>query len=322
MIRDMKDRYPHISLVRICRLLGITRQAHYQHGWQAQAMSVEHELVLQQVHAIRSVHRRMGGRKLHELIEPFLLEHSIKMGRDALFDLLADHHLLVKRLRTRVITTRSSHWLRKWPNLIRNWQPIGVGQLWVSDITYFRTRTEGVVYITLITDAYSHRIMGYHLATDLEAVSSLEALRMAMEQVGDVPEGLIHHSDRGVQYCSQKYVEMLQNRGIKISMTENGDPLENAVAERLNGILKQEYLDLGQVDTVDEVRAELDRAVFHYNTQRPHASISMFTPDEVHHNTIPVQRTWKNYYKKRATVNPVQDETTTVNLSSDINPNL
>jgi len=322
VIRDMKDKYPHISLVRICRLLGVTRQAHYQHGWHAQATSLEHELVLQQVQAIRSVHKRLGGRKLHELLDPFMLEHGIRMGRDALFDLLADHRLLVRRLRTRVITTRSSHWLRKWPNLIKGWQPTGVSQLWVSDITYFRTRKEGVVYITLITDAYSHRIMGYHLATDLETVSSLEALRMALTQVGDVPEGLIHHSDRGVQYCSHKYVEMLQGQGVKISMTENGDPLENAVAERLNGILKQEYLDLGQVDTVEQVRAELDRAVFLYNTQRPHASISMFTPDKVHHNPIPVQRTWKNYYKKRPTVNPFQDEAKTVNLSSDINSNL
>jgi len=206
--------------------------------------------------------------------------------------------------------------------LIKDWQPTGVGQLWVSDITYFRTRKEGVVSITLITDAYSHRIMGYYLTTDLEAVSSLEASRMAMTQVGDVPEGLIHHSNRGVRYCFRKYVDMLQSHGITISMTENGYPLENAVAERLNGILKQEYLDLGQADTAEEVRAELDRAVFLYNTQGPHASISMFTPDKVSNNLIPVQRTWKCYYKKQSPVNPVQDQTTTVNLSSDINLNL
>ncbi|MBK6474216.1 MAG: transposase [Flavobacteriales bacterium] len=115
---------------------------------------------------------------------------------------------------------------------------------------------------------------------------------------------------------------MLQNNGITISMTENGDPLENAVAERLNGILKQEYLDLGHVDTIEDVRVELDRAVFLYNTQRPHASISMFTPDHVHNNQLHVQRSWKNYYKKRTTVNPDQDETITVNLSSDIKQNL
>jgi putative transposase len=322
VIREMKDSYPHISLVRFCRLLGVTRQAHYQHGWQTQAMGIEHELVLQQVHAIRRFHKRMGGRKLYELLEPFMLEHGIKMGRDALFDLLADHHLLVKRLRTRVITTRSSHWLRKWPNLIKDLRPTGTGQHWVSDITYFRTRLEGVVYITLITDAYSHRIMGYHLATDLEAISSLEALHMAIAQMDNAPQDLIHHSDRGVQYCSHKYVDLLQKHGIRISMTENGDPLENAVAERLNGILKQEYLDLGRVDTVEQARLELDRAVTLYNTQRPHASVSMFTPEQVHYGALPVQRTWKNYYTKRPTVNPQQDERATVNLSSDINQNM
>lgn len=318
----MKDSYPHISLVRFCRLLGVTRQAHYQHRWHAQALGIEHELVLQQVHAIRHDHRRLGGRKLHGMLEPFMLEHGIKMGRDALFDLLADHRLLVRRLRTRVITTRSSHWLRKWPNLIRERHLTGIGQLWVSDITYFRTRKEGVVYISLITDAYSRRIVGYHLSRDLEAMSSMKALRMAIDQAGTIPEGLIHHSDRGVQYCSQKYVDLLQENGITISMTENGDPLENAVAERINGILKQEYLDLDQVDTVQEAIAALDRAVSLYNGGRPHSSINMFTPDQVHFGSLPVKRTWKNYYRKRSTVNPVQDIRSTVNLSSDISSNL
>ncbi len=321
MIREMKDSYPHISLVRFCRLLGVTRQAYYQHHWQAEALGIEHELVLQEVHAIRAKHKRLGGRKLHGKLEQFMLEHGIKMGRDAFFDLLADHRLLVRRLRTRVVTTRSSHWLRKWPNLIRELVLTGVGQLWVSDITYFRTRKEGVVYISLITDAYSHRIVGYHLSTDLEAVSSIKALQMAIDQAGTVPERLIHHSDRGVQYCSQKYVDLLQKNGIAISMTENGDPLENAVAERLNGILKQEYLDMDQVDTIDQAIVALDRAVALYNGERPHSSISMFTPDEVHFGSLAVKRTWKNYYKQRD-VNPVQDERSTVNLSSDINSNL
>jgi len=319
VIRDMKDSYPHISLVRFCRLLGVTRQAFYQHHWHTQAVGIEHELVLQQVHLIRQDHKRMGARKLYALLEPFMLEHSIKMGRDALFDLLADHHLLVRRLRSRVTTTRSSHWLRKWPNLIRGLVPTGVNQHWVGDITYFRTRKEGLVYISLITDAYSHRIVGYHLSTDLETVSSLKALRMALDQAGVTLEGLIHHSDRGVQYCSRKYVKMLQGNGIAISMTENGDPLENAVAERINGIIKQEYLELEKVDTVLQAIAALDRAVALYNGGRPHASISMFTPDQVHFGSFSVQRTWKNYYSKRPFVNPDQDYCETVNTSADIN---
>ena len=135
----MKDSYPHLSLVRFCRLLGVTRQAYYQHHWQAEALGVEHELVLGRVREIRSDHKRMGGRKLHGMLMSFMLEHQIKLGRDGLFDLLADHHLLVKRRRTRIYTTRSSHWLRKWPNLVRAMKLTAPGQLWVSDITYWRT---------------------------------------------------------------------------------------------------------------------------------------------------------------------------------------
>lgn len=134
----MKDSYPQISLVRLCRLLGVTRQAFYQHHWHMEALGVEHELVLQKVHEYRCKHKRIGTRKLHELLGPFMLEHGIKMGRDALFDLLADHRMLVRRLRTRVVTTCSSHWLRKWPNLAKDMEIKKVGQLWVSDITYFR----------------------------------------------------------------------------------------------------------------------------------------------------------------------------------------
>jgi putative transposase len=140
----------------------------------------------------------------------------------------------------------------------------------------------------------------------------MQALRMAIAQAGEVPQGLIHHSDRGVQYCSQKYVDLLQKNGLTISMTENGDPLENAVAESINGIIKQEYLDLDHVDTIQEAIAALDRAVSLYNRGRPHSSINLFTPDQVHFGSLPVKRTWKNHYRKRSTVN----------LSSDINPNL
>jgi transposase InsO family protein len=318
----MKDSYPHIGLERLCRSFGVTRQAYYQHFWTAQSHCMEHELVLIRVQEIRKDHRRLGGRKLFGKLEPFLLEHCIKMGRDALFDLLSDHGLLVRPLRKYTHTTRSTHWLRKWPNLAKHTELTGPGQLWVSDITYFWTAEEGYTYISLITDAWSHRIMGYHLATDLEAASTLVALRMAIEQVGTVPEGLIHHSDRGVQYCSQAYVDVLQANKISISMTEKGDPLENAVAERINGIIKQEYLDTWAIKTVAQARAALQRAVFLYNTDRPHNSISNLTPDQAHPGAVKVERLWKNYYPKRTSVNPVQDVLSTVNLSSDINTNL
>ena len=318
----MKDSYPHIALVRFCRSFGVTRQAYYQHFWNAQALGIEHELVLKEVLTIRKNHKRMGTRKLLVKLEGFLCEHAIKMGRDALFDLLADHGLLVKPLRRYMHTTRSTHWLRKWPNLIKDMAITAPGQLWVSDITYFKTAEDGYVYITLITDAYSHKVMGHHLSTDLETASCIQALRMALQNAGTIPEGLIHHSDRGVQYCSNAYVELLQQNGIAISMTEKGDPLENAIAERINGIIKQEYLDQWNVRTVAEAVVALDRAVHLYNTDRPHNSVANHTPDEAHLGPGGLPRLWKNYYPKRQPVNPLQDINQPVNLSSDTTLNL
>lgn len=318
----MKDSYPHIALVRFCRSFGVTRQAYYQHFWNAQAVGIEQELVIKQVLSIRKDHKRMGTRKLMVKLDGFLGQHAIKMGRDALFDLLADHGLLVKRLRNRMITTRSTHWLRKWPNLIKAMAISKPGQVWVSDITYFKTAEEGFVYVTLITDAYSHKIMGHHISTDLETASSIQALQMALRQVGAVPKGLIHHSDRGVQYCSNAYVELLQANGIAISMTEKGDPLENAVAERINGIIKQEYLEQWSLRTVAEAAVGLDRAVLLYNSDRPHNSVQNHTPDEAHDGLGDLQRLWKNYYPKRPAVNPGQDINQPVNLSSDTTSNL
>lgn len=313
----MKDSYPHIALARFCRSFGVTRQAYYQHFRNAQARGMGHELVIKHVQAIRKDHRRMGTRKLLVKLDGFLCEHAIKMGRDALFDLLSDHGLLVKPLRRYVHTTRSTHWLRKWPNLIKSMAINAPGQAWVSDITYFRTANEGFVYIALITDAYSHKVMGHHLSTGLETASCIQALQMALRNAGQVPQGLIHHSDRGVQYCSSAYVGMLQAHGIGISMTENGDPLENPIAERINGILKQEYLEQWGLRTVGQAVVALDRAVLLYNSDRPHSSIANHTPDHAHQGLGGLARLWKNYYPKRPAVNPEQDVSTTVNLSSD-----
>ncbi len=164
------------------------------------------------------------------------------MGRDALFDLLAVNQLLIRRKKRRVTTTQSFHWLRKYPNLIRHLNPMKKNTLWVADITYYQT-TKGFVYISFITDAYSRKIVGYHVADSLAAVHSVKALEMAIAQSAEPLTELIHHSDRGVQYCSAEYVKLLQDNGITISMTENGDPLENAIAERVNGIIKEEFLN-------------------------------------------------------------------------------
>jgi putative transposase len=311
----MKDSYTRLSLVRICRLFGVTRQAYYQHFWQEETTSIEESLVLSKVLSIRADHRVMGGRKLYEKLYPFFLEHQIKMGRDALFDLLAANGLLVKKKRRRFITTFSNHWLRKWPNLIRQMQVTGINQLWVSDITYFKVAGD-YVYISLITDAYSHKVVGYHLAETLETIETIKALQMALKQLPqNLAEPLIHHSDRGVQYCSEMYVKLLQDNSIKISMTENGDPLENAVAERINGILKGEYLKHYSITTIKQAKEELQRAVMLYNEDRPHFSIGLLTPNLVHSKNLVTEKLWKNYYQSNRTiVNPLQDNKELVNV--------
>jgi putative transposase len=291
----------------MCRLLGITRQAYYQHFWNFELEKVEEQLILQRVLAIRNDHRSMGGRKLYELLQPFLHEHQIKIGRDALFDLLSVNKLLIRRRRRRVFTTNSFHWLRKYPNLIREYRPDMPNKLWVSDITYLKT-SAGFLYISLITDAYSHKVVGYHIAPTLDAIETLEALKMALHNI-DMPNtvDLVHHSDRGIQYCCEEYVTLLKNHKIRISMTENGDPLENAIAERINGILKEEYLHHYKLENLIQAKECLKASIELYNNKRPHWSIGLLTPNHVHQLNLKTENLWKNRKSKTTVVNSFQD---------------
>lgn len=280
----MKDRYRHISLSRFCRLLGITRQAYYQHFWEVEFKTTEESLVLAEVVKIRKKHKHMGGRKLLEKLDSFMVEHKIKMGRDAFFDLLQANSLLVRRKKRRIFTTQSSHWYRKYPNKIKGLTPDHPNQLWVSDITYWKI-DNGNVYISLITDAFSRKIVGYHVADTLDAIETVQALENALEELTEKPTGLIHHSDRGLQYCSTAYVNILKGHDIEISMTENGDPYENALAERVNGILKEEYLYDYSVSTLNQARQVLGLVIELYNEDRPHMSCDYKTPEFVHQNS-------------------------------------
>ena len=297
----MKTEFSHIGLAKLCGWFGVTRQAYYQNCWKGIETIIEQELIIKEVLEIRKLHYRMGTRKLYEKLQNFMIDHQIKMGRDALFDLLSSNHLLVKKLKRRICTTQSFHWLRKYPNLIREFTPTAPNQLWVSDITYWKIN-EKPFYISFITDAYSHKIVGYHVAETLEAIESIYALKMALsgfkkEEVKKLL--LIHHSDRGIQYCSQGYVKLLQDYEIKISMTENGDPLENAIAERVNGIIKEEYLYNHEVNKIKEARKILDFVVKLYNEDRPHMSIGNLYPSVVHENKTETKKLWKNYYKPK-----------------------
>ena len=307
----MKINFPRIGLARLCGWFGITRQAYYQNNWESVSTTLEEELVIQQVKNIRKNHRRMGTRKLYEMLQPFMLDHHIKIGRDALFNMLSVNHLLVRKRKRKIQTTNSYHWLRKYPNLIRDFIPSAPNQLWVSDITYWKIKTGEHLYISFITDAYSHKIVGYHVAETLEAIESIQALQMALSALGAESHlQLTHHSDRGLQYCSHSYVKLLQDNNIKISMTENGDPLENAVAERINGIIKDEYLETYDIESLKDAKGLLKAVVDLYNSERPHMSISNFTPNHIHHSNKPIktEKLWKNYYRKQTTfVNQFQD---------------
>ena len=292
----------------------MTRQAHYQHNWHRECLSVEHCLVLRQVEQIRQFHRCMGTRKLYEKIQGFLIEHKIKIGRDALFDLLASNGLLVRKKKRAVSTTMSYHRYHKWPNLIKGFIPTGANQLYVSDITYWKIKS-GYVYISLITDAYSHKIVGHNVAGTLETIESKQALELALQGLGGRAGQLTHHSDRGIQYCSAEYVKLLQQYDVKISMTETSEPTDNAIAERINGILKNEYLSHYEIEDLAQAKELLDQTVRLYNEDRPHMSIGMLTPELVHRNNLVAEKLWKTYpWKKRNIVNPLQDEPKPVNL--------
>jgi|WetSurMetagenome_2_1015567.scaffolds.fasta_scaffold140988_1 putative transposase len=304
VVHELKERHPKAGLVRISGLLGFTRQAYYQHHWHDQEMRIEHQLVLDQVRNLRKISPRMGARKLHVLITDFMCEHQIKMGRDALFDLLADNYMLVRRKRRKITTTHSGHWFKRYPNLTADLQVSRINQLWVSDITYIKTR-QGFLYLSLITDACSHRIMGYDLADNLETVNAMNALKMAIDGAVNRNEsltGLIHHSDQGFQYCSPAYTDLLKGKCIAISMSDRGQPLQNAIAERVNGIIKHEYLLLIDLHDKQQVRDVLFNAVDTYNNIRPHMSCGMMTPEKAHQYGERLERTWKNYYKVKSPV--------------------
>lgn len=317
----MRNNLPRISLGKLCGWFGITRQAYYQNSKESVLKVFKEDLILREVSKIRKLHPRMGTRKLYCKLMPFLDAHDIKLGRDGLFDLLSANYLLVRRRRRTVRTTNSFHWLRKYPNLIKGFIPTASNQLWVSDITYWKIGEGENAYISFITDAHSHKIIGHHVAITLEAIESVQALQMALSSLGE--EGhlqLVHHSDRGIQYCSHEYINLLKENSIRISMTESGDPLDNALAERINGIIKGEYLDAYDVSNIEQAKELLDYVVALYNTDRPHMSISNLTPEEVHKSiqSLKTERKWKNYYgKKPRFVNLQQDLAETVNQCQD-----
>jgi transposase InsO family protein len=311
----MKDGHEYISIGTLCKWFGISRQAYYQHEWKVAEEALQYDLVLSEIKAIRQRHPKLGTRKLQEMLYPFMQEYSVKMGRDALFNLLAVHGMLIRARKRNVRTTNSNHWLKKYPNLIIDFTPSKPNELWVSDITYWKIQ-DSILYLHLITDAFSRKIVGYQVSETLLGCETIKALKMALRELSSSFQShfqLIHHSDRGSQYCANLYVNLLKKKQIKISMTQNGDPLENAVAERVNGIIKEEYLLNYQCNNMKDANKKLSMAVWLYNTERPHSSIGNLTPEFVHtkYHQISmekIKKLWKNYYtKKTIFVNAFQD---------------
>jgi transposase InsO family protein len=302
----MRDSYNYVNISALCKWFDISRQAYYQHEWTLSEEVFQYGVLLEEVKDIRKRHNRMGVRKLQEMLRPLMQEYGIKIGRDALFDLLSVHGLLIRKHKRYVKTTHSHHWLKKYSNLIIDFMPTQPNQLWVSDITYWKIE-DLWFYISFITDAYSRKIVGYHLSENLHTEQTIKALKMALSDLKAQStkfQQLIHHSDRGVQYCSSSYVNLLKKKNISISMTQSGDPLENAMAERVNGIIKDEYLIHYQCDNIKDARKQLAMAVSLYNGERPHSSIGNLTPEFVHNQyhlieKENIKRLWKNYYSKK-----------------------
>lgn len=275
----------------LTRLFGKTRQGYYKQVDATCNKLFREEMILKAVKSIRarSKTQRWGARKLHQLVNKELSALNISVGRDKLFDLLRTHNMLVRKRKRRYYTTQSHHWLHKYDNLIEDKELTSCNQVWVSDITYIKCK-EQVYYLYLITDAYSEKIVGWNLSDDLKTESAVEALKMAFKANKGRIKGLIHHSDRGVQYCSEAYVRLLKKHHIEISMTKAGSPHENAIAERVNGILKEEWVYDMNFDNLKKGKKQIGEIIEIYNCFRPHNSLMNQTPQVVHKAGSTVQK--------------------------------
>lgn len=265
----------------MCRRIGITRANYYKRRQQRERRRVDGDLVAQLVIRERIQQPRLGTRKLRVLLKEALEEAGVQIGRDRLFEELRQRQLLVEKRRSEYPhTTNSRHDLPVFPNLIREAQIDAPNEVWVADLTYLRTK-EAFVYLALLTDRHSRKIVGYHCGETLEASGCVAALAMAL---ADLPRGAkpIHHSDRGCQYCSHRYLEKLESGGLRVSMTEKNHTAENALAERMNGILKGEYGLAGEFQSTQAVRRAVDQAVYLYNNRRPHSALRYQFPAMVH----------------------------------------
>ena len=259
----------------------MSRQNYYARRRQRQREQVDAELIERLVRRERCVQPRIGGRKLYRVLGQELAEAGVEVGRDRFFEVLRQRQLLLEPQPAAFPkTTRSQHYLPVFTNQIKGLELTGANQVWLSDITYIRTE-EGFLYLALITDKWSRKVVGYHCGDSLEAEGCLTALEQALQEL---PKGArpIHHSDRGCQYCCHEYVERLAARQLGVSMTQEDHCAENAQAERLNGILKQEYGLRAKFATKADALGAVAQGIWLYNTRRLHTTLGYRVPEQVH----------------------------------------
>ena len=259
----------------------MTRQNYYAQRSRRARQEVNEDLIIKMVIEERRMHPRMGARKLHWILSDPLAKAGVRVGRDRFFVVLRGHALLVPPRRgERPRTTNSYHYLPVFINLVKDMVVSRPNQVWVADLTYLRT-CEGFLFLALITDRMSRKIVGHHCGDTLEAIGCVRALEMALK---GLPRGAkpIHHSDRGTQYCCHEYVELLRAHNLSISMTEKNHCAENAMAERMNGILKDEYRLDAEFETKGQAHQAVKQAVLLYNTRRPHTMLKNQIPSQVH----------------------------------------
>jgi len=275
-----------VSVSGVCGKLGMTRQNYYARRKRRKRRGVDAQLVVGLVRSERQLQPRLGARKLRVLLEKPLAQAGVQLGRDRFFELLREHDLLLARRGSeRPRTTQSYHRLPVFENLLKEYQPSAPNEVWVGDLTYLRTE-EGFMFLSLLTDKVSRHIVGYHCSDSLESIGCQQALKMALKQLppGQVP---IHHSDRGSQYCCHEYVNLASTRGLAMSMTEVDHCAENALAERMNGILKSEYGLDQQFKTKAQTTHAVHQAIHLYGTRRPHTALGNRFPAQVHRCLLP-----------------------------------
>ena len=281
----------------------MSKQAYHKRKGDSVARKTAKEaFALEYIHKIRGKAPGIGGVKIWHMYRRDFPDME-RVGRDRFEDIINDHGLKIRAKRRKPRTTDSSHGLPVFPNLVYDFIPTAINQLWVSDITYIpvwlNEKEYTFCYLSLITDAYSHEIIGWAVGSTLETLHTSEALKMAFSRLDGVDEEtverLIHHSDRGVQYASKDYVKSLQEKKIRISMTESGNPKDNAMAERINSTMKNELLKGLRFTCLREVRDAIAAAVVFYNTARPHMSIDMMTPEEAAKCNGEIHKWWRSY---------------------------